>query len=391
MPDANNPKINVPGFTAPGTDLPPTVTGNAPDKKADPTIEEAAEALALQLNGGKGLANDSLIARRFITICAVPRRSAFRVMNDKVLEERIENIGSSIGAKKALMQDAYMLAKYFPALTGTSYNANDFLTKVGAWLDNISVAVRSTGSGKTLDLSFKYDSAELMKEHEEKRDVLDAAYDKSEKGDYNKRKAALADYIRRLMTLELAKCHVGTPVELEQYVVWLHCLFYNDVCKEQSLLSDTPGARLFVKNEAKEKAQRTAKQHARRKALANYLAIMDNKDDMNEVVVILCANKNIPYQQILGKTETDIDIFLSKIANDEPELLNKVYNDPNKRLHSMIERAIRAGRLRKSDLNQQITDTDGVTIGSNMTEAIAYFKHPANKERLAKLNAGLNH
>jgi hypothetical protein len=192
------------------------------------------------------------------------------------------------------------------------------------------------------------------------------------------------------MDLESAKAHVGIPVNIGHYVIWLHCWHYSDVCKDSALLPISPSARMFFKDEQKEIAQRNAKQNSKRKAMANYLTIADNRDELNELLILLCVQKDLPYQKVLQKGNTEIDIFITDIVVKEPELFNTVFNDVNRRLRALVERAIAAKILLKSAINQRVSTVEGRELGANMTDVLAFLKHPANKEELAKINARLN-
>jgi hypothetical protein len=355
------------------------------------SLEEQAKLVQQQLNGGvTSIIDNELIEDRAITIMPSPRRSAMRAMNERTMEPRVERIGASISAKNALMQDGYMLVKYFPALVGESGTSPNFTKKVLSWLENISVPITDNVYGRTFDISFRYDSIEAKNTFTAKRVRLEKAYDGSAKGDASKRKIALNAYISELMTLERERAHYGMPVKLEDFVIYLHCLYYPDVAKDPTFLSIYSNVRMYIKDVEKEKKQKDALQANKRKAMQNYLNAFNNKELWKEIIVLCCAAKDINYRKLEAKGETEVESYISKFMQDEPEQFNKFFNDPYRELKTLIERGIAGGHLKRGDINQRITTAAGDDVGSNMTEAIAYFRDPLNIAKKKALETQLS-
>jgi hypothetical protein len=306
------------------------------------------------------------------------------------MEPRIERIGASINAKNALMQDGYMLVKYFPAIVGESGASPNFTKKVLTWLENISVPITDNVYGKTFDISFRYDTIEAKNTFIAKRKRLDDSYDKTDKGDASKRKVALKRYIDEIMNLERERAHYGMPVNIEHFIIHLHTLYYPDVAKDVSFLSIYSNVRMYIKDVEKEKKQKDALQASKRKAMQNYLNAYGNKELWKQIIILSCASKEINYRKLEAKGETEVEAYITKFMQDEPDVFNKLFNDPYRELKALVERAIAGGYLKRSEINQRISTSAGEDIGSNMTEAIAYYRDPLNIAKKKALETQLS-
>ena len=67
-----------------------------------------------------------------------------------------------------------------------------------------------------------------------------------------------------------------------------------------------------------------------------------------------------------------------KFSNEEPIKFNAIVNDKDIEIKATIEKLISKGELIRSMYNQNISSPTGEFIGSNMKEAVAYFKDPNN-------------
>jgi hypothetical protein len=355
-----------------------TLNGGGGINETSLSLDEQAKLVQMQITGNVSAIDNDLIEERSITIMPSPRRSAMRAMNERTMEPRIERIGASIRAKNALVQDGYMLVKYYPALVGESGASPNFTKKVFSWLENISVPLTDTVNGKTFDISFRYDTAEAKRTFAEKRKRLDDAYDKVDKGDASKRKTALNRYIDETMNLERERAHYGMPVNLEHFIIYLHSLYYPDIAKDVSFLSISANVRMYIKDVEKERKQKDALQASKRKAMQNYLNAYGNKEIWKQTIILVCAAKEINYRKLEAKGDTEVESFITKFMQDEPDTFNKLFNDPYREIKSLIERGIAGGHLKRSEINQRITTSAGDAIGSNMNEAVAYYRDPIN-------------
>ena len=92
------------------------------------------------------------VDRRSVTISLVANYSLYRKVNDKTLPKRRDVIGSSIRSSRTMSANKAEIEAYFPNIVGLAPNNENYITRVKAWLNNISVPVDELG--KTFDTSF---------------------------------------------------------------------------------------------------------------------------------------------------------------------------------------------------------------------------------------------
>ena len=100
-----------------------------------------------------------------------------------------------------------------------------------------------------------------------------------------------------------------------------------------------------------------------------------------------CVINNMPVISSLAENRLDREIKLDKFSSEEPIKFNKIFSNKDIKLIATIEMLIARGELVRSQYNQNITSPDGDFIGSNIGEAVAWFK---NAENSSIVNALLN-
>ena len=315
---------------------------------------------------------------RHITISLVHNYSNYRKANMKVLGQRKETIGSSITSSRILSSNRGEVEAYFPALIGLSPNNPDFVTRVKGWLRNIQFVISNDDA--VLDISFKYKTKRDYLEFKKKEDAIEAAYDKTDKSDTGKVREAIKIKVDALNALESDKYKVGRPLNLEQYLMYRHCLLYRDVAKDIALINSDSTLRFYIKDENKEAEKQKNLIRQRKEAMRNFMELAASPSKYNAVYIAIIASRNENISMALLKTDVEKDTLLMNFANDQPDKFNKIVKDKNVITKALIETLIVRGELVRAEFNQQISTADGNFIGSNMNEAVAYFNNPANKD-----------
>ena len=194
--------------------------------------------------------NKEYIDKRTIVISLVHNYSNYRKVNMKVLGQRKETIGSSISSCRILSSNAGEVNAYFPALVGLSPNHADFTTRVKAWLSNIQWVVNE--NDVPLNISFVYNTKKDYLDFKRREDAIDEEYAKVDRSNLSAIKDAIKRRVDALNTLESEKYKVGHPVNVEQYIIYRHCLLYRDVAKDTAIVNSDPSIRFYIKDEAKE-------------------------------------------------------------------------------------------------------------------------------------------
>lgn len=322
--------------------------------------------------------NKEYVDVRHITISLVHNYSNYRKANMKVLGQRKETIGSSITSSRILSSNQGEVEAYFPALIGLSPNNPEFISRVKAWLSNIQFVI--SNDDVILDISFKYNTKKDYLEFKKKEEAIDDAYERADRTDTEKIKAALKLRINALNALESDKYKVGRPLNLEQYLMYRHCLLYRDVAKDMALINSDSTLRFYIKDKNKEAEKQKKLIQERKTAIRNFMELGASPSKFNAVYIAVIASRNENISLALLKNDSEKDNILMNYANEHPDKFNKLVKDANIVTKALIETLIVRGELVRAEFNQQISTADGNFIGSNMNEAVAYFNSPANKD-----------
>lgn len=322
--------------------------------------------------------NKEYVDKRTIIISLVHNYSNYRKVNMKVLGQRKETIGSSISSCRILSSNAGEVNAYFPALVGLSPNHADFTTRVKAWLSNIQWVVNE--NDVPLDISFVYNTKKDYLDFKRKEDAIDEEYAKVDRTNLSAIKEAIKRRVNALNTLESEKYKVGHPVNIEQYIIYRHCLLYRDVAKDTAIVNSDPSIRFYIKDEAKEAEKQKKLTEYRMQAMRNFIELNASPTKRNSVYIAIVASRNENVSEALIKTDAEKNAYLMDYVNTNPDKFNKMVSDKNINTRAFIETLIVRGELVRSEFNQQISTADGTLIGSNMNGAVAFFNNPDNKD-----------
>lgn len=333
-------------------------------------------------SGGSDANNEDLnkeyVDKRTIIISLVHNYSNYRKVNMKVLGQRKETIGSSITSCRVLSSNSGEINAYFPALVGLSPNHADFTSRVKAWLSNIQFVVNE--NDVPLDISFVYNTKKDYLDFKKKEDAIDEDYAKVDRTNLSAIKDAIKKRVNALNILESEKYKIGHPVNLEQYIIYRHCLLYRDVAKDTAIVNSDPSVRFYIKDEAKEAEKQKKLTEYRMQAMRNFIELNASPTKRNAVYIAIVASRNENVSEALIKTDSEKTSYLMDYVNTHPDKFNKLFADKNITTRAFIETLIVRGELVRSEFNQQISTADGTLIGSNMNGAVAFFNNPDNKD-----------
>lgn len=361
----------------PDLNIPTPQNSNAPTGKT--VAQEDAEkraALEAELEA-------EYIDKRQIIIASVLNYSAYRRINMATLGKPRNTIGSSVNSVRKLMSNKGEVEHYFPELVGVASNNPEFITRVKNYLNNIFFDVRDTE--RTVDVSFRYrHKKDYLKIHKAEMKIWDTynAVDRS-----NTAKLYEAAVIRDndLFMIESKKYQYGDPLNLEQYILYRHCLNYPDVAKDEAFINSNANLRFYIKDKNKEEVRKNKLIKEEQIALRNLVELQASPVKTNAVYVEYCIYSGISLSDGLSKTALVQSKELMDFATANPRKFNEFVNDKNLLDKAFIETLITRGELVRSDFNQQISTPDGEFIGANINEAIIYFKNPNNAGLKTKL------
>ena len=349
-----------------------------------PPVEETVDVVdsSVSAENKEEDENDEYVDIRNVTIMLVKNYSLYRKANDKVLAKRKDFIGSSIYASRILSANKEEVDTYFPNIIGLSPADPNFITRVKQYLNNIRVSVDELG--RSFDISFHYyhkkDYYHIKKEEER----IEKIYQNTNRQDITKLRAALKEKIIKLNSLECKLCY---PINVDDYLMYRHCLLYNDVAKDIAFVNTDSNIRFYFKDDQKEAEKLRKFRLEVNKAKSNYVSCLADNTLFDAVYTQFCVVNNMPVISSLAENRLDREIKLDKFSIEEPVKFNKIFNNKDVKLIASIEMLIARGELLRSQYNQNITSPDGDFIGANMNEAVAWFK---NTENSSVVNALMN-
>ena len=349
---------------------PGNVGGDNAQKGTVATVMENKAAKEAELNS-------PYTDKRTVTIAPVQQFSAYRRANIKSMPPRRNIIGSSISSTRILSSNKDEVEKYFPQIIGISPNNPEFVTRVKAYLSNISFNVQDAGS--TLNISFTYDKKKDYLTIKEKEEKINAKRESVARNNTAAIKEAVKVWTQEINDLESEKAKYGHPDNIEEYLLYRHCLLYRDVAKDISLINSDSSLRFYIRDENKEAERAKRLVDERRKAMRNFLALESSDKKRNAVFIQMTVNNGGNIAEAMLKTPDQQVSALMTYLNDSPDKFNDLFEDKNIEMKSFIEALIARGELIRPEYNQQISTADGTFIGSNMNEAVAYFNNPTNK------------
>lgn len=350
--------------------VPGNVVGDNTQKETGTTVMENRAAKEAELNA-------PYTDKRTVTIAPVQQFSAYRRANIKSMPPRRNIIGSSISSTRILSSNKDEVEKYFPQIIGMSPNNPEFVTRVKAYLSNISFNVQDAGS--TLNISFTYDKKKDYLTIKEKEEKINAKRESVARNNTAAIKEAVKIWAQDINDLESEKAKYGHPDNIEEYLLYRHCLLYRDVAKDISLINSDSSLRFYIRDENKEAERAKRLVDERRKAMRNFLALESSDKKRNAVFIQMTVNNGGNISEAMMKTPDQQVSALMSYLNDSPDKFNDLFEDKNVEMKSFIETLIARGELIRPEYNQQISTADGTFIGSNMNEAVAYFNNPTNK------------
>jgi len=369
------------GFGKPSTPA-PQQTDNSTSPVEGTNNEHAAitEAAMKVLEANDTTQNEdtslSYTDNRSVTISLVTNYSLYRRANDKVIPKKTDYIGSSISASRTLSANKEEIETYFPTLLGIAHNNPEFVTRIKQYLNNIRASV--DGNGLTFNTTFVYkhksDYYKIVAQEQE----IENEYNRVPRKDTARLRIALKEKITKLNNLESTKYAFGYPLVLEDYLLYRHCLLYNDVAKDLAFINIDANIRFYFKDDQKEAERDRKHRNDLNKAKVNYVSLMGDNDLFETVYIQYLVDTGAPVIAGLAEKPIDKERKLDLYSTSYPVKFNEMVSNKDSRIIGTIEKLIAHGELVRSLHNQNINSEQGHFIGSNMKEAVAWFKSPDN-------------
>ena len=347
-----------------------------PNTKENPSTVGGVKTAAETSANKEAELNEPYVDKRTVTIAPVQLFSAYRNANKASIGPRKTVIGSSITSSRILSSNKGEVEAYFPELIGISPSHQEFTSHVKAYLNNISFNVNEKGT--PLNISFHYNHKRDYLTIKAEEDKINARRDSVARNNTSAIKEAIKVWVNEINELESSKYKYGRPENVEEYLMYRHCILYRDVAKDLSLINSDSSLRFYIRDESKEAERAKRLIDEKRKAMRNFLAIEGSDAKRNAVYVQMIIATNGKVGEALVKNNDEKTAALMQFVNENPEKFNAIFEDKNLEMKSFIESLIARGELIRPEFNQQISTADGTFIGSNLNEAVAYLNNPNN-------------
>ena len=370
--------VKKPSTETPDNGSRPVEETSSEEKKVEAGKEQ--EKVTVQQKIDENL-NKEYTEHKSITIALVKNYSFYRRANDKVMTKRRDFIGSSVSSSRVLSSNKEEVEAYFPRLIGLSPNNDNFVSRVKQYLNNIQVAVDELG--KTFDCSFHYNHYSDYLTVKKKEEQIESKYKLANKSNSKDLRAALKEKITLLNELESSKHKFGYPLNLEDYILYRHCLLYNDIAKDTALINSDASIRFYFKDNNKEAELQKKLRTEINNAKANYVNVVSDPDMFDAVYIQYCVISGRPIVSSMLEDRITKENQLDRFSIEDPIKFNHICRDNDIELKALIETLIARGEFIRAQHNQNILTPEGDFIGANMKEAVAWFKDSANSAMVA--------
>lgn len=320
--------------------------------------------------------SDITSSSELVNLQVVPTRSHYLAVNIKnIPEDRQEVLSGSIGATKKMINLVNINRALVAKLTGTNHNNSDYNTKINEYWNTFYNFI--PGQGLTLEKGFNYNTEELYTKYKAKFNALYKKYvEGSVKETVEKQREIYIHYAEELLFLaeemnQLSPQNVptvGSPINEENYILYLYCLFHSQVAKKHTFVDLSANIRFYLSSPEEIKIENKTKFQLSHKAMEQYMDISDKVEAINSLLYVL----ELP----IDNTDKEINLSLLKefmLVN--PTRFLEASKDKNLNTKALIQQYLHAGILTKISNTSTIIDSEdgSLVIGANLEEAVSFF------------------
>lgn len=184
----------------------------------------------------------------------------------------------------------------------------------------------------------------------------------------------------------------GTPIKLDDYIIWRYCLVYGDVANSFEDVGKSPKIRFYLFNKEKEvqdkKTMLNIKSTAT-KLMYQRIAERDWVDYVLRVLVAADKESKVTLRELAIITADEKDIILDEYLQKNPARFLEIGSDKNLETKAFIEIAIAVGKLARIPNTTTVTH-DGETLGNTTDEVVTYLQNPVNAKFFQAIKAQVN-
>lgn len=239
-----------------------------------------------------------------VNIKVVDNSSAYTIINRKrhnaLMRSGSYVIGSSINASKTLTLEE--TEAYMPYIVNIKADSPSFSSAVNTYWSSINVPIPSNEIGKELEIGFRYKDEETAKKGE--------------------------------AATEQTKYKFGTPINIEDYVLYRYCLVYGRVANTFDDRYKSNNILFYIEDKELQLRQKKEQQKLENDALANYLELLKDKQKTKYVAFML-----------------GIPVEISDIYSLQTLIKEEMFNSPSKFMSIVSDKLLTEKCVIKASLN----------------------------------------
>jgi hypothetical protein len=304
--------------------------------------------------------------------------TVFKLLNKDVFGTVEQPLGSVQGAVTRILSPEYqeMLKVLMPGLIVTNTDDPTWHKKVKNYWDSFGIKVPI--GGKTLETGFNFNFTDLSREKNIKAIVALAA--KDAKKTVIDSDDSLKNYVMSSAIVENERFKYASPINPEQYLLWIFCLGHRKVAKQAESINNSTNIEFILIDPREIEDTRRAQHTVSIEATKKYLEILADRSKVRDILFVKGINAS-------SLDDVDADSKLKTMVDSNPKEFLKIANDSITTIKAKIERYCVNGILKRLSNTSIIVDGNdaGIVIGNTTDEAVAYFSSEA-ADRVAKVN-----
>ena len=287
----------------------------------------------------------------------------FKLINKDVFGTTDEPLGSTQGAVTRILSPQYevMLKKLMPTIITTNSNDPTWYKKIKNYWDSFGIKVPI--GGRRLETGFTFD----INDSERKVDIKDIIKISSVNSIKIETDEQLRDYISSKVD-EFDKFKYASPINIEQYLIWVFLLGHHRVAKHAQAVEKTTKIE-FVLIDPREIEDLKRTQHSLSiEATKKYLEIIQDRNIIRDILYVDGVDASL-------LDDLDADAKVKQIVDTSPKKFLSIVNDKAGNIKARIERYCIAGVLNRLANSSIIVDTNdnSIVVGNTLDEAVIFF------------------
>lgn len=317
----------------------------------------------------------TVIRNRNVTIKWRLNPDAFAIINKSVITDITRKIGSSRKGVSEILLKEDLLDTTMPHLVNLNPSDQGFKKEITNYWNSLSVEVPE--NGKELEIGFRFDKDDKHKSDRIK--VLMTSKKLTTDED-------LASYVMLNVPIE-ERYKYGTPIKIEDYLLYIYCQNYRDVANEpEDIAKASSHIRFYIEDAELLKKQKDELVKLNLKAQGKLIDLIKNEKAPTLIYNILCVLEPTEISVIDASDNDDRRNRIWDLATRSPKEFIDIMDDENLHIKSLIERLLNKHILRKLPNTDVITDVDdpSIVIGNTTSEAISWFSNETNKAKISE-------